>query len=277
MKMPMDKYGFFESHKQCYPAETQRTGIYAAGCAREPMNVSQSIESGVSAAMRAMRYIAPTLQVQPTYPEFNAKKCDSCGRCVEECPFGVLAFNEKEIPVPDLAKCRQCGNCMGICPKAAVDLRNSTIKQYASQVELLGDNAFTPKKEPIVLAFLCENDAWLAHREAQLKGEAPVNVIGIKVPCAGALNNALIADALSYGVDGVYIGACPDGTCHFVRGNELIAKRRDDLSDKLNKMSMDPERVVIEGIGPRDSVAYVASLNEYIESLRKMGPNPFRM
>ncbi|MFW5733739.1 MAG: hydrogenase iron-sulfur subunit [Oceanidesulfovibrio sp.] len=277
LRMPTDGYGFFESHRQCYPAETQRTGIFAAGCAREPMNVSQSVESGVSAAMRAMPFLEGSLRVEPTYPEFSEKKCDSCGRCVEECPFAVLTFNEKDIPVPDLARCRQCGNCMGICPKTAVNLQDSTIKQYATQIETLAESAFLPKGEPIVCAFLCENDAWLAHRAAQKEGRVPAGVVALKVPCAGAVNNALIADALSYGVDGVYIGACPDGTCHYVRGNELIRKRSDDLVDKLKNMAMDAERVAFEGIGPRDVDLYAESLRACLETLREKGPNPFRM
>jgi heterodisulfide reductase subunit A-like polyferredoxin/coenzyme F420-reducing hydrogenase delta subunit len=277
LRLPTDAYGFFESHRQCYPAESQRTGIFAAGCAREPMNVAQSVESGVSAAMRTMPFLQGTLRVEPTYPDINDKKCDSCGRCVEECPFAVLKYNEKEIPVPDLARCRQCGNCMGICPKIAVDLRNSTIKQYASQIEVLSENTFLSKEEPIVCAFLCENDAWLAHCLAQRQGRVPPGVVALPVPCSGAVNNALIADALSYGIDGVYIGACPDGTCHYVRGNELIRKRRDDLADKLKTMRMEPERVAFEGLGPRDVERYAVSLSEYVGFLKEKGPNPFKM
>lgn len=277
LRMPMNPYGFFESHKQCYPAETQRTGIFSAGCAREPMNVSQSVDSGVSAAMRALPFLEGSLLVEATYPEINEKKCDSCGRCVEECPFGTLAFNEKEIPVPDLARCRQCGNCMGICPKIAVNLRDSTIAQYATQIETLSQSTYLPKNEPIICAFLCKNDAWLAHRAAQRRGLVPAGVVALPVPCAGAVNNGLIADALSYGIDGVYIGACPDGTCHYVRGNELIRKRRDDLADKLKSMSMDPERVIFEGLGPRDATRYAESLAHCIAVLKEKGPNPFKM
>jgi coenzyme F420-reducing hydrogenase delta subunit/ferredoxin len=277
LQLPTNPFGFFESHRQCYPAESQRTGIFAAGCAREPMNVSQSIESGVAAAMRALPFLSGSHLIEPTYPEVNEKKCDSCGRCVEECPFTVLTFDEKKIPVPDLARCRQCGNCMGICPKIAVNLRGSTIKQYAAQIEVLAANSFLPKNEPILFAFLCENDAWLAHRQAQRRGWVPAGVVALPVPCAGSVNNALIADALSFGIDGVYIGACPDGTCHYVRGNELIHQRRDDLAEKLRLMKMESERVTIENLGPRDVDRYVESLTRCIATLKDKGPNPFKL
>ena len=278
LRMPTDKFGFFESHKQCYPADSQRSGIFVGGCAREPMNVSQSIESGAKAALEALVFLGKSIRIEPTYPVVNDKKCDQCGRCVEECPFEVLSYNEKDIPVPDLAKCRQCGNCMGICPKVAVNLGHRNIKQYSSQIEVLGENtAFLTKKEPVVLAFLCENDAWLAAREAQAQGLVPQNVVAMQVPCAGSVNNALIADALSIGIDGVFVGACPDDTCHYVKGNKLIQKRFDDLAEKLKSMSMDTERVTIAGIGPRDAGLYVSSISECIEKLREKGPNPFKM
>lgn len=278
LKLPVNEYDFFKSHKQCYPAESQRTGVYVGGCAREPMNVAQSIDSSGKAALEALRFLSGSYLVDPTYPTFDEKKCDQCGRCVEECPFAVLAYNEKEIPVPDLAKCRQCGNCMGICPKTAVNLKHRNIKQYASQVEVLGENtSFLPKEEPVILAFLCENDAWLAAKQAQSRGLIPSNVVALKVPCAGALNNALIADALSLGVDGVYVGACPDGTCHYVKGNQLIKKRFEDLADKLKNMSMDTERVTIAGIGPRDVDEYVRSIEKCIADLKEKGPNPFKI
>ncbi len=278
LKLPTNEYDFFKSHKQCYPAESQRTGIYVGGCAREPMNVAQSIDSSGKAALEALGFLSGSFFIDPTYPTFDEKKCDQCGRCVEECPFQVLAYNEKEIPVPDLAKCRQCGNCMGICPKTAVNLKHRNIKQYASQVEVLGENtSFVAREEPVVLAFLCENDAWLAAQKAQAKGLVPPNVVALKVPCAGALNNAIIADALSLGVDGVFIGACPEGTCHYVKGNQLIKKRFDDLADKLKSMSMDTERVVFAGIGPRDVDEYVSSLEKCIADLKDKGPNPFKI
>jgi coenzyme F420-reducing hydrogenase delta subunit len=75
----------------------------------------------------------------------------------------------------------------------------------------------------------------------------------------------------------VYIGACPDGTCHYVRGNELIRKRRDDLADKLENMMIEPERVAFEGLGPRDVTRYAASLADYVATLKEIGPNPFKM
>lgn len=275
--LPQNPYGFSESHHQCYPEESQRTGIYVGGCAREPMNVAQSIESSHRAAMKALQFMQGAVQIEPTYPVLDKTKCDQCKRCMEDCPFASFVFDEKEFPSPDLARCRQCGNCMGVCPLAAISIQNNTIKQTAAQIEVL-ENSFMDHSEPLILAFLCENDAYKAARSAVERG-LPVapNVVFIRVSCAGAVNNALVADALSIGVDGVLIAGCKEGQCHYVWGNRLVQKRSDDLSDKLQNMRIERERVRFETLEIRDWERYVELLNGYIADLKDMGPNPFKI
>ena len=93
---------------------------------------------------------------------------------------------------------------------------------------------------------------------------------------AGAVNNALIADALSFGIDGVLIAGCRDDQCHYVNGNQLVETRSVDLADKLRKMIIEPERVRFEQLEVRDSQRYVDLVRSYVEELKKMGPNPFK-
>ncbi len=277
LNLPQNPYGFFESHQQCHPEESQRTGIYVGGCAREPMNVSQSIESASLAAMKALKFLQGSVCIDPTYPVVDKTRCDQCKRCVEECPFSSFIFDEKNFPTPDLARCRQCGNCMGVCPLGVISLRHHTIKQTAAQVEALNP-AFMGEDEPIILAFLCENDAYLAARTATELGlPVPPNVISIKVPCAGSVNNALVADALSFGIDGVLIAGCRDDQCHYVRGSQLVQKRSGDLGEKLRTMMIEPGRVRFESLEIRESQRYVDLLQVYIEDLKAIGPNPFKI
>ena len=95
LNLPQNSYGFYESHYQCHPEECQRTGIYIAGCAREPMRVSQSIESAHLAAMKALKYLEGRVLIEPTYPVVDKTRCDQCKRCMEECSFGSFTFDEK--------------------------------------------------------------------------------------------------------------------------------------------------------------------------------------
>lgn len=275
--LPREELGFLESHLQCQPWESQRTGIYTCGTCRGPMNVSQSVESANSAVIQSLRLLGSTVQVQPPYPVLDRTKCDKCKRCTEECPFAAYAFDETGFPVPDLAKCRQCGICQGSCPMVVLSLGNQTVRQLSAQVEALSGHA-PVKAQPLLVALLCENDA--AHAAvgaAQLGLDLPPNAFFLRVPCAGAINNATIADALSCGIDGILVGGCRDGQCHYVRGNELVRKRSSDLAEKLRKMRMDEARVRFEAIEVNDARRYRDLLHEYAAELTRLGPNPFRV
>lgn len=41
---------------------------------------------------------------------------DSCGVCVDACPYEALSFDAGRRPVVDNAKCNGCGECVKICP-----------------------------------------------------------------------------------------------------------------------------------------------------------------
>ncbi len=276
LNLPRNPFGFFESHAPCHPEESQRTGIRVGGACWGPMNMTRSVESSHRAAMDMMPLLGKTILVEPRIPVLNLAKCDKCKRCMEECSFSSFYFDTDGFPALDAAKCRQCGSCMGACPLAAISMRHFTIQQIAAQIKAMKPS-FIGKNEPAILAFLCQNDAYHAAKSAaESHLPIPPNIIFLKVPCAGAVNNALIADALSLGIDGVLIAGCRDGQCHYVKGNQLVQTRSIDLADKLRKMIIEPERVRFEHLEIRDSQRYADLVRSYVEELKRMGPNPFR-
>jgi heterodisulfide reductase subunit A/quinone-modifying oxidoreductase subunit QmoB len=276
LDLPRNEHGFFETHLPCVPWESQRTGIYTCGASRGPMDAAQSIESATGAVVQSLKLLESEVRVSPTFPVLDKTKCDKCKRCVEECPFAAFAFDEEGFPRPDLARCRQCGICQGACPVVAISLGNATVRQLSAQVEALSEHPPVPG-EPLLVAILCESDAYHAALGAVRLGlDVPPNVFFLRVPCAGAVNNAVIADALACGIDGVLIGGCQDGQCHNVRGSQLVRKRSGDLGQKLRKMRMDEQRVRFEAIEVNDSRRYAELVQEYAEQLRLMGPNPFK-
>ena len=276
LKLPQNVHGFFEAHLPCHPEESQKTGVRVGGSCRGPMGIAHSIESSHRAAMDVLPFVQETIRVEPGYPELNLPKCDKCKRCIEECPYGSYSLDPNGFPALDLTKCRQCGNCMGICPLSAISMRNLTIAQLAAQVRAVKPS-YLGKEEPVILAFLCRNDAYhAAQAAAHMTPGVSRNVFFIKLPCAGSVNNALIADALAFGIDGILIAGCKDGQCHFIKGNQLVKTRSEDLAEKLKKMVMEPQRVRLETLEIRDSQRYVELIRGYVEELRRMGPNPFK-
>lgn len=273
----LNKNNFIESHLQCYPQDTQRKGIFSAGCCRAPMDVSRSIESAGAAAIEALRFLNSEIEVDSDYPVINTLKCDVCKRCIEECPFKSYSFDEKGFPKPDVMKCRRCGVCMGGCPLAAISIGELSTEQLSEMIDAM-DKSYLGEDEPIILGFLCKNDAYRAVDEAGLRGiKYPPNFLGVMVPCAGAVSGAVIAKAISAGIDGILIAGCPENQCHYVQGSTLAKVRLADISAKLREMYLEPERVRFMSISRDEPEKFVCALEEYVKELKGMGRNPLRI
>ncbi|MBY9001853.1 MAG: hydrogenase iron-sulfur subunit, partial [Candidatus Heimdallarchaeota archaeon] len=70
--------------------------------------------------------------------------------------------------------------------------------------------------EPNIIGFLCN---WCSYAGADLAGTSriqyPPNVKVIKVMCSGRINPMYVINALQQGADGVLIGGCHPGDCHY--------------------------------------------------------------
>jgi heterodisulfide reductase subunit A-like polyferredoxin/coenzyme F420-reducing hydrogenase delta subunit len=273
----LNKNGFVESHLQCFPQDTQREGIFTAGCCRAPVDVSRSIESAGAAAVKALQFLRNEIEVSHDVPVVNILKCDRCKRCMEECPFKAYSFDEKGFPKADMLKCRACGLCMGSCPLGAISQGELSIEQLSGMLDVL-DKSYLGDDEPVILGFLCKNDAYRAGDDAGTKGiPYPPNLLSIMVPCSGSVNGTIISEAISKGVDGVLIAGCPDSQCHYLQGSTLAKTRLTDISNKLKEMYLEPERVRFISISRDEPEKFSRAVTEYVAELKKLGRNPLRI
>ena len=79
--MPALRYGFPDSHFICFPYETRRTGVYAAGALHAPMNAAQAAEDGWGAAMKAVQ--VEMGRIMPAVMMF-ARSSNGLSHCREE-------------------------------------------------------------------------------------------------------------------------------------------------------------------------------------------------
>ncbi|MDH5752217.1 MAG: FAD-dependent oxidoreductase, partial [Deltaproteobacteria bacterium] len=66
--LPDLKYGFPDSHFICFPYETRRTGIYAAGTVRQPMDMNFAESDAGGAALKSIQSLELTSQGKAVHP-----------------------------------------------------------------------------------------------------------------------------------------------------------------------------------------------------------------
>ncbi len=98
----------------------------------------------------------------------------------------------------------------------------------------------------------------------------------IRTPCTGRLEVEYFLRAFENGADGVLVAGCEEGSCHFMEGN-LLAKRRVNYArELLSETGFEKERLRMVNIGAADARRFVEILQDIIETVRKLGPNPLK-
>ena len=282
--------GYVDSNFICFPYETQRTGIYAAGGVRKSQSVEDSMEDAAGAALKAIQCLESVnrgVAVHPrygdmTFPDFFFQRCTQCKRCTVECPFGALDDDEKGTPKPNPTRCRRCGTCMGACPERIIGFADYNVDSIGSMVKSVVVPSEDDFSEPPlrILGLVCENDALPAMDMAGLKRLGySANVRIIPIRCLGSVNVIWIKDALSQGMDGVFLLGCKHGDdyqCHFVKGSELADIRMKKIGDALSSLALEEERVAQFEIAIDEYDKVPQIINDFVDIIEGLGPNPFK-
>jgi F420-non-reducing hydrogenase iron-sulfur subunit len=127
--------------------------------------------------------------------------------------------------------------------------------------------------EPRIVAFFCN---WCTYLAADLAGTSRMkyapNVRVIRLMCSGRVDPQFVLDAFAQGADGVLIGGCHPGDCHYQEGNYKTLRRYHLLKRVLLQMGIEEERFRLEWISAAEGDRVRSAINDMVEKVRALGP-----
>lgn len=131
--------------------------------------------------------------------------------------------------------------------------------------------------EPKIIGFLCN---WCTYTGADLAGTAriqyPPNIRVIRMMCSGGVDMVYVMKALLEGADGVLIGGCHPGDCHYQSGNFKARRRVAILKKVLQQLGFEEDRIWLRWISASEGKKFANTVTEMVEHLKKLGPNPLK-
>jgi F420-non-reducing hydrogenase iron-sulfur subunit len=133
------------------------------------------------------------------------------------------------------------------------------------------------KFEPKIVAFFCN---WCSYAAADLAGisrmQYPPNVRTIRVMCSGSVSDFLILKAFALGADGVIVGGCHPGDCHYMKGNLSARRRVAGLKPFLKAIGISSDRLRLQWIGASEGKKMADTMSNFTETVRNLGPSPLK-
>ena len=131
--------------------------------------------------------------------------------------------------------------------------------------------------EPFILGIFCN---WCTYTGCDQAGtsrmQRPANLRVMRVMCSGRVEPVMVLEALKRGADGILIGACHIGDCHYVNGNHKTVRRIPLISKFIKQFGIDPNRVWLRHISASEGAELTEIVHEYVKILKKIGPNSYK-
>lgn len=128
--------------------------------------------------------------------------------------------------------------------------------------------------KPRILGFLCN---WCSYAGADLCGvsryQYPPSIKIIRVMCSGRVDLEFVLRALANGNDGVFIGGCWLGECHYITEGNYDALSMMHLGKKLLEyIGVNPDRLRLEWVSASEGNRYAEIVTDFTGRLKELGP-----
>lgn len=127
--------------------------------------------------------------------------------------------------------------------------------------------------EPKILGFLCN---WCCYTAADSAGVAryqyPPHVRVIRIMCTGRLDPWFVLDAFARGADGVFVGGCHLGECHYVDGNYQAVGVGALIWKILAVAGVAQDRFALEWASAAEGPRFVELITNFTNRITELGP-----
>jgi coenzyme F420-reducing hydrogenase delta subunit len=129
--------------------------------------------------------------------------------------------------------------------------------------------------EPKIVGFLCN---WCSYAGADLAGvsrfQYPPNLRIVRLMCSGRVDPYFIFETFIQGADGVFIGGCHPGDCHYLTGNLYTEKKIKMTKKILERTGFDAGRLRLEWIAASEGELFARTIKEFTAQINELGPSP---
>jgi len=148
---------------------------------------------------------------------------------------------------------------------------NEAEPQPQAEVKSPSSTGFKPK----IVGFLCN---WCSYAGADLAGvsrfQYAPNIRIVRVMCSGRVDPAIVLEMFIQGADGVFIGGCHLGDCHYQKGNYYAEKRIKMTMKLITKAGLETERLRLEWISASEGQIFAEKVTEFTSQIQQLGPSP---
>lgn len=286
--LPQDEGGFLaEPRRRLRPGRYADTGVFVLGSAQQPADTAEALFQAYLTSSRVVRFLdRDEITVESPVAKIDPLLCTGCGNCAQVCPTLAIRMEKRNgilsISEVDELRCIGCGNCAVACPVRSITLPGLDNAEIPAQISAaLQSRAFaehiTRQESPKIVVLACE---WSAYAAADMVGKGhkargdqsltyPPNVRIIRMNCSARFDPQHVLWAFINGADGVFLGACPSGECHYGRGNLYALERVEALKNGLEGHGVDPKRLRLEFFSVDDDKKFVKTIVEFADELVK--------
>ena len=126
---------------------------------------------------------------------------------------------------------------------------------------------------PNIVGLVC---TWCTYTAADLAGvtrlKYPAEMRLVRLMCTGMIDPRYVVRAFLDGADGVLIGGCHPGDCHYINGNLKARRRVQGLRAVLRSLGIAPERLALHWIGASEGTEFQEHVTGFVRSMTALGP-----